>query len=253
MNNLGKFLVLIHLALSMVALTWATGLYFQFLDYGWIEPRLFLDKRIASEFDKRHVSHAQAKEGVEKTIPPMNALIKDIGEARERFALNHLLYLDYLDKLKNAVSKDGKPLVFMKPVTKGGTLLTTKGRPYDPPSFPEVLAGIEKSYKGYKDERTEVEKKIYVELAKDLEWQGKLKGITLVLLGKKVKGEPAEPGLYDLLEEEKRAQDKAKHELEYLEKIWAPTVQEAEVFILRQARLEKTLADLRKARKGKSK
>lgn len=32
MNSLGKLLVLLHVALSVVALAWATGLYLQFLD-----------------------------------------------------------------------------------------------------------------------------------------------------------------------------------------------------------------------------
>src|SRR5262249_12083200 len=39
MNNLGKLMVLLHLALSMLALTWAASIFLQFTDWGWKEPR----------------------------------------------------------------------------------------------------------------------------------------------------------------------------------------------------------------------
>ena len=61
MNRIGKTLVLLHTAVSIVALSWAVGLFFQFTDWGWKEARLKEGRRIPSEYDKRT---AAFKEGV---------------------------------------------------------------------------------------------------------------------------------------------------------------------------------------------
>ncbi|MFO0965294.1 MAG: hypothetical protein U0793_06870 [Gemmataceae bacterium] len=244
MNTVAKTLVLFHLGLAILALTWATGLYLQFLDYGWLEPRLQLDKRVASEFDKRVVAHEHARAGVERAVRDVNAYVKKLHQARENFAQNDLLYLAELEALSSAIAKDGKDLKFKAPHFKGGTLALTRPEPYAAPDLSENLKGIVKSYKGYREEFLDTVKKIDVEMKKDRDWIAKHAEISSLLNGKHVGKDIVEPGLYDLIEEEDRAQKQAKYELDYLEKIWAPVLQEAEVFVERRVRLQKTLDDL---------
>jgi len=249
MNNLGKALVMINLALSVVALTWAAGLFLQFRDFGWAEPRLEIDKRVASEYDKRVVAYNQAKESATGTLDKMNTLVAELHTARTKFAENQLIYRAELERLYSGV---GKGLVFKRPRFKGGTLELLKGGRYNPPVIDDVIDGITKSYKGYKVDLADVETKIKTEIKTGEDWTAKHAIISKVLNGGKddKTGDPY-PGLYDLIEEEKRAQDEAKKELDYLEKIWAPVLQEAEIFIQRRVRLEKTLRDLRESRMGK--
>src|SRR5262245_29744838 len=244
MNNIGKALVLLHLSLSVVALTWAAGLYFSFVDYGWVEPRMEVDKRVASEFDKRTVVHKQAQTTVDKAMTELTRRVDDVHKARVAFAGNQLLYQGILDSLKGA-DKDVK-VSFKKLIWKGGRLALAAKYPYSPPLLTEVLEGIDNSYLGYRNELATIRKDTIAELILDGELTEKHANITMLLNGKKVGDDVVEPGLHYLLEEEKRAQDLAKAELDYLEKIWAPTLQEAEVFVTRRLRLEKTLDLLRK-------
>lgn len=241
MNNLGKGLVLVHLTLAIVALTFAAGLYFQFLDYGWAEPQLVLDKRVASEFDKRVVAHAQAKDAVEKSLPDLKKYVDDLHQTRDHFASNHVIYVDVLDSmLRGTPAKGAKGMEYKKPRYKGAFVETTKGRPYDPPVLTDALAGIDFSLESYRKQRKDLEAEIEVEIGLSKEWTAKHALITRLLMGEHRDKEIIVHGIYDLLEIEKRDQDNAKVEMEYLEKVWAPVLQEAEIFIQRRIRLTKT-------------
>jgi hypothetical protein len=252
MNSLGKLLVLLHVALSVVALAWATGLYLQFLDYGWLEPRADLDKRVASEFDKRVVALQHARAAVDRAMRDVNPRVDRLYDARESFAQNELVFMAELERLRTETAKDGKDLTFLTPTVKGGRLVL-KDKDYSAPMLTDKLKGIVKSYKGYRDERTDLETKILGELKEHQKLTEEHAVISRVLNGKLVDGKKAEPGVYDLLEEEQVGQRHAKDELFYLEKVWAPVLQESEVFVERRARLERTLRDLEKSlEKGKS-
>ena len=56
-------------------------------------------------------------------------------------------------------------------------------------------------------------------------------------------------GIYALLEVEKKAQDAARFEKEYLQPIWARTLDEAASFANRRDSLQETLDALRKGKK----
>lgn len=249
MNLIGKGLVFIHLGLSIVALTWAAGLFLQFRDYGWTEPRMEVEKRIASEYDKRVVAYGQAREAVKGQTVEVEKLINELYLARQRYSDNLLLYKNELERLRTEIAKDDKDLQFRTPRVKGGTLETQKGERSNPPVLDDLLKGITKSYAGYKKELAGVEAKIKTEIKKGEDWTAKHAILTLVLNGGKDDKGEAYPGLYELIEEEKRAQDEAKKELDYLEKIWAPTLQEAEIFVERRNRLQRTLDQLLMSRK----
>ena len=58
MNGIGKFLVLCQTVLSVLFMTWAAMVYFQYTDYGWKEPlKIWETKdsgyRVAGLLDKR--------------------------------------------------------------------------------------------------------------------------------------------------------------------------------------------------------
>lgn len=249
MNNLGKGLVLVHLTLSMIAVSWATGLYFQFLDYGWLEPSKDLDKRVASEYEKRVASFVLLREQVAKDLPGIKNLTLELHRARQHFGDNHVVYRDLLENMKSGKKPKDKDLTFPATRFKDGGLELAKSEPYSPPLLSDVLADVDNSREGYVKQRQDLIKLIEVQIDMGRKLTKSHAEISKVLLGKDGGEKDLEaPGLYKLLEDEKKRQDEARFELDYLEKIWAPVLQEAEIFILRRLRLEKTLEGLLKGK-----
>lgn len=257
MNVLGKSLVMVHLSLAMIALTWATGLYFQFLDYGWIEPRKDLDKRVASEFEKRVATYVIAREEVKKDLPNLRAFSLDMHRMRQHFADNHVVYHDILQAMAaGEIPKGKKELRFPKiTITDTGLLELKDANPYAPPKFlPGALEDVDDSRKGYVQRRKDYLKQIEDEIQLGRELNLKHTDITRLLLGKDGAKPGDAPGIYELLADEKIRQDEYRFELNYLEKIWAPVLQDAESLTRRKRELEKTrdsLPKMKKVEKGK--
>src|SRR5205807_10367081 len=92
MNRIGKGLVLVNTAASLVALAWAAGVFFQFTDWGWKEPRSELGLRIPSEYDKRTATFKEAVKARDMALPALQPAWASLREAEERFPQNHLFY-----------------------------------------------------------------------------------------------------------------------------------------------------------------
>src|SRR5204862_250378 len=94
-------LVFVHTALSLLVLTAAAGIYFQFIDWGWKEARKQVDVRIASEYDKRLAAYNQvalAANLAKSNLPPAQAAL---AAAQKSFADNHLFYVSELQRLRS--------------------------------------------------------------------------------------------------------------------------------------------------------
>lgn len=267
MNFLGKGLVLLHTAFSLLALAFAAGLFLQFVDWGWKEPRKDLEQRRASEIDKRIAALKLAVQARDLTLPDLKTTQAAARDAQARFGPNHLHYRQQLAMLeKGAGTIDARSIVFAdgSPVLETGKVKS--GKPAYDPKMPAgiVLEGkpipIEKSYEAYLEDLRylmgEVDDKGAVvrkgEIDKFVDdtrvWLEKAKMLTFFLNGKDDTGKDIKPGLYKLLEEEYQAQVAAKFERSYLQPIWAATSERAELFMERRLRLEQTLDRLRKDR-----
>src|SRR5690349_3872250 len=102
MNRIGKGLVLANTAASIVALSWAAGVYFQFTDWGWKEPRSELGLRIPSEYDKRTAAFKEAVKARDTAVPALQPAWASLRAAEEPFPQNHLFYKQELARLRSA-------------------------------------------------------------------------------------------------------------------------------------------------------
>lgn len=244
-NNLGKGLVLAHAAFSLMALAGAIGIYFQFVDWGWREPRLGpsaleLTQRIPSEFDKRSAALKQALAAHEVVMAQVKPAADSLAESQDRFRKNHAFYNEQLASLRSA----SKPIEVRELAFKDGQLALEKsasGKASGRPEFGNKVPGIEKSYAGYLADLKEVDAKIADMVKQVRKSTEATKAVTFRLNGKDDAGKEVQAGLYTLLENEKNAQDLLRAEKDYLQPIWARTLEEAELLTERRARLQRTL------------
>jgi hypothetical protein len=248
MNRIGKGLVLVHTFASIIALAWAAGLFLQFTDWGWKEPRSELGFRIPSEYDKRAAVFREAVKARDIAMSGYVATRAALREAQERFPENHLYYEKELARLRSstepievkAISKEAGPIV-----------LDTPGKPIGVPVLDKKIEGITKSYEAYAADLKRINMEIDNEVKQIRAWTEKARVITILLDGKDDTGKvaPNTVGIYALLEGEKKAQDQARFEKDYLQPIWAKARERAEIFVDIRASLEDTLNQLRGKKK----
>lgn len=242
MNHIGKLLVLLHTGASLVALGWAAGVFFQFTDWGWKEPRKDLDVRIASEFDKRAAAIREALKARDLIVPGMRPAQLALRDAENSLGVNHIYYVRDLAELRTAAGD----LEIKEVKFKGGTLeLDTKNRPTGKPLLGDKIDGINKSFAGYVVELKKLQKEIDDETRKVREETEKVKDITFALTGKDDAGMVVKTGLYALLENENIAQANALSERDYeLRPKWASARNEAQQLRSRTLSLERRNLEL---------
>ena len=234
-NKLGKFLVLVHTTVAILAMSWAGAVFLQFIDWGWKEPRKYLDERIASEYDKRAAALAEAHKAYTSLAPKVAPAQTAWRNAERRFPTNHLFYVAKLDELRNSPA----------PKMVVNEVLMTNGSP----SLDAALLGkpilknpvaVSKSYVKYLEEYYAVQKQIEAvsaqikgEIAKEEK------------LSQRLGGDDKKPGVYRLVEIEKETQDKIKSEKQYIQPQWVSALRQVDVYKDRQNRLEATLGKLK--------
>lgn len=239
MNRIGKGLVLVNTAASIVALAWAVGLYFQFTNWGWKEARVKEGWRIPSEYDKRA---AAFKEGVKARdialtgLMPARAALRD---AEDHFAQNHLFYIADLTRLRSAA----EPIEAKYIENNGQIVLDTPGKETGKPVLKDKVEGIAKSFDAYLTDLKKLHDDIDKQIMEIRDWTAKEREVTFILNGKDDLGKVQKNtvGIYSLLDAEKKAQDAARAEKEYLQPIWARARQEAELLVERRQSLQETL------------
>lgn len=235
-NTLGKTLVFVNLTISLLAMSWAAAIFLQFVDWGWKEPRKYLDERLASEYDKRAAALAEAHRSAQLILPRVVPAQTSLGDAEKRFPSNHLFYVRKLDRLRN----DPAAPIQIKEIKMAGGEAVLDRPVIGQPIF-ESVAPVTKSrikyladFKAVQDQikgvSDQIEKMVKTEQA-----------LSLVLSGTDKK-----PGLYRLLDIEKEEQDRIKSEKEYVEPLWVSALREVDTYKVRQKRLETTLDKLRK-------
>lgn len=243
MNSIGKSLVLIHVTLSLLALTWAAALLLQFIDWGWKEPRLDVNERVASEVDKRAAAITVAIRARNMELAPVKKSQEAMTAAMDRYAQNHLFYRNELERLKSAPGA-----IEVKDVKLVDGVLDLDVPRIGAPKLEQKIDGIDKSLVEY--ERLLYGKDALYKQIGDLEVElrdltAKAEGITRQLNGVDEAGAKT-VGLYTLLEDEAQMQARLRFEKEYIQPQWAEALERAQEFLERRERLEKTLERLKK-------
>lgn len=245
-NTLGKTLVMLHLSLSMLALTWSASVFLQFTDWGWKEPRKELDVRIPSEYDKRAAALKEAyraRDMVYYTVKPAQA---NVREAENQFPVNSLWYDKTLVRLKS----DPDPIEVKDIKFTGGVLdLDTPGKAIGKPVLDNPVPLVQKSLATYKDDLKKVLKEADVITAETRTWIEKAKDITFQLNGLDDDAKRVKTGLYDLMIVETNAQSKLKFEMDYLQPYWVDALKEAEIYRERRKLLEEALIRVKSIKK----
>jgi hypothetical protein len=245
-NTLGKMLVLVHLVLSMFAMTWAASVFLQFTDWGWKEPRKDLDQRVPSEYDKRAAALKEALRARDMVYGPVKLTQATLREAEERFPLNHLWYEKELARLQN----DPDPIEVKEIEYEKGVLkLDTPGKLIGKPVLENPVPAIQKSYAMYLEDLKKLQKEADAVTADIRSWVEKTKTITFNLNGLDDDGKKVKKGLYDLLDIESLAHSQIKYEMEYLQPKWVDALKEAETYRERRKRLEEALLDVKPGKK----
>jgi hypothetical protein len=244
MNHLGKGLVLVTAAVSILFLAWAVAIYTQTIDWGWKDPRTELKDRVPSEIDKRLAALQESLRLTARAQAEVNDNAKELAIAEKDYTGNVHLYRAKLSELYSA-----KGAIKVQELTydKGKLLHDPKDRRTAPPAFGKVIEGPKKSMAEYQKEFNALQKDLDDVTAKINEVLKKESELTVNLNGKKDEnGKLEKVGLYALLEKEKMTQDQIKAELDYLQPLWVQELVDAQLLLERTGRLERRVAELKK-------
>jgi hypothetical protein len=247
-NNIGKTLVLIHVAASLLFMTFAGAVYFQQIDWGWKEPRRDMSQtvRFASEIDQRSAAVAEAQKTIVMVAAPLKTAQALLVNAEPRLYQNHLWYRGQLTRLQSdAALKDVKEIK----LDKGAVVLDAPeiGKPELAKDFPGLVHCYERYLQELKnlqaaiDDTTSKIQKVVEEEEKPL---------TYLLNGKDDFGKIVKPGLYHLVEDTYQDQVRTKFEIEYLRPQWVEQMRQVGQFEERRSYLEENLERLKKGRAG---
>jgi hypothetical protein len=252
-NKLAKTLVLLHTALSLAGLTWALVIFFQGRDLGWIAPAKEVVEynmpdgtpkasvRHASVFDRSTAAYTLALDSRNRTYAAVQPAIDALRKAEPFLPENHLYYVAELKRLKDATDK-----IEVKRLKDGGVTLDvpTYGKPVLEDA---ALANITKSSVVYQKELDELFKEIDV-LDKDIKKVVEAtKLFTTQLTGTDENNKYIQPGLYQLVDLEYKAQTQLKVEMEEIKPNWSKAIEQARLYRYRRGDLESTLQKLRPA------
>lgn len=250
MNRLGKGLVLLQLAMSLLFLAMALAIFFQAMDWGWKEASKDLTYRIASEFDKRSAAVSNAQRVLAAITPSVTTAQANLTEIEPFLGDNHLWYRK---KLKELRSERNDIAVKEIKVGSNGTVVVDgpKGKRLSKPVLDEAAADITKSFDSYVGVLKDLQKEIDAADADIRKLVEQEKELTLQLIGVREMDKVVKMGLYALLEKEADAQAQIRFEKEYLDRLWANVQQDQDLYIGRQHQLQMTLARMKKLRGAK--
>jgi hypothetical protein len=220
-NIIGKTLVVIHVALSVLAMTWAAALLLQFVDWGWKQPRLDVNERVPSELDKRTAAVNEAVRAQKMALAPVKKSKEDLFGAMSRYAQNHLYYRNELEKLRSY--QGDAALVVKEPLTN------------------QNVEGVDKSIVQYEKVLQGLQADNDKLVKENRDWTAKAQQITMQLGGLDETGKKVKVGLYDLLENEAQMQARIRFEKDYIQPQWAEALEQAQQFRERREGLQRAL------------
>ncbi len=244
-NLIGKTLVLIHTAASLLLMSLAAGVFFQQIDWGWQEPRKDMSGtvRFASEIDQRIAAVTEGYKTVQMVAVPLRAAQAALVQTEPRLYENHLWYQTQLRDLES----DSKlKAVKELQVNKGAIVLDAPE--IGKPKLGKDIPGLVHCYVDYLKELKEVQAKID-ETTSDIKKviEEEEKPVTYLLNGKDDTGKIVKPGLYKLVDDAYQDQVRTKFEIEYLRPQWVEQMRQVGQFEERHSYLESYLERLKRA------
>ncbi|MSQ93315.1 MAG: hypothetical protein EXR98_02025 [Gemmataceae bacterium] len=264
MNNLAKSLVLLHTVLSVAGMGWAIMLTLQGRDLGWMEPyqevfsygqdgkpKAGETARYASEYDKSLAALQDAARVRDRTYVAVKPAIDSIRTAEPYLANNHLYYVAELKRLREATEK-----IVVRRNKEAGAVLETPiiGKP-----VPEdqALANITESHATYMQNLKKIIGEVHPKTLKKT--QGDIDGVeadirklatdtkelTFQLTGTDETNKYVQPGLYQLTDQEFKAQSQLKVEIEEIRPNWSKAVEQSRLFRFRFNDLDAQLKKLK--------
>ena len=252
-NFLAKSLVLLHMILSVAAMSWAILLFLDPKDFGWKDPRQEVYQYNedgspkssiwhASEIDKSQAALVLAKNTRDLTYIYVKPTLTEIHDNEAYLANNHLHYRAEMKRLQDGVGD-----IEYKAFKEGGMTLDTPNNNLGKPAQEDkAIANLKKSYKTYADDFKMVldeEKKVADEMQADTL---KTKAITALTTGTDEANKYVQPGLYDLIDREFKAQTKLKEEIDDIKPRWSRALENARLYQSQREGLEQTLEKLKK-------
>jgi hypothetical protein len=252
-NLIGKTLVILNAALSVIFLTFALGVFTNRIDWGWKEPRLELGLRVPSEIDKRTAAvklFLRHREMVEKAV---DAAQKELAADELNWAAYHLEYASLLDMVRSG--KGDLDIKAIKMDRKKGELIFDPTQPgkaqvdgpvfYEPKIGPKVqvknsFEALDQVLQGIQKQLDDMAKEVGIEADKMTKMAELIDGKYNPTKDKKIR-----PGIYDLLEQQKDVHKQLKREMEELEPLWVRKLVEAQLLVTRKQELEARLKELK--------
>jgi hypothetical protein len=250
MNNLGKSLVLVNLALSVLGLGWAVAVFLSPVDWGRSEARkTWSNERQPARIDERLALLKHVRTQVKPAVERVNQAQARLTAAETFFGYNHLYYVAELNRLQSGKGEVKARAILIGP--DGGPLLTA-GQPYGLPRMDDkaTVPGIEKSYEAYQADYEARMARINALIRDMLDektgkgWLAKQERITRQLTGEREGDKLITPGLYDLQEEEAQIQKRLREEMAALQPQWVRELYNAQLLRTRRLGLEKRLREL---------
>jgi hypothetical protein len=240
MNRIAKLLVVIQTGFSLLFLTWAGMVYFQFNDFGWKEPHKIWETkdsgfRVASVLDRRTAILYEMYRQKDRALPGVKPALETLTRTMTFFPKNHQFYMTELDKLRHG---DGKIAPQQLTWKDGQLVLDNELKP----TMKNAVPGIEKSTKQTGIEREGYHAQIEAILPEIDKLVKDTDAITIQLYGTRDdKGNTLDIGLYEILENEATQQSKIREERLYITPLYADALRRVETFRDRLAGARRTL------------
>jgi len=245
MNGIGKFLVLCLTVLSVLFMTWAAMVYFQYTDYGWKEPlKIWETKdagyRVAGLLDKRTAILHEMYRQKERALPAVKPALETLTASMRSFPKNHQFYVAELEKLQSS-----QEAVAPKQLTWKDGQIVLETPVIGKPLMKAAVAGVDKSTKSTASERDKILQEIEAILPEIAKLVQEKEAITIQLNGTKDDNKnTVDIGLYEILENESDLQNKIRDEKEYITPKFVDAQRRALSFRDRMSSMKRTLTPL---------
>jgi len=280
MNTIGKFLVLMNVAVSVVMLIWALTIFLDPIDWGRKNPRLAYNdppkdtkektlpnQVVASELQKHNLRLKFAVDARPRAELRLEKALNNRNSLELLFAAYHLKYLKKIEELENSPDAvaihepkyddqglpvlEPKGMVVLdhnnKPVMddKGNVVIDTNKRIGFPVFEDKALADANQSYVTYAAELDKILVDIYRTSEKITNWIAQEEKLTVRVTGvRDPLGKFIVPGYHDLMELEAQAQRRLKIEIEYVQPLWVRELVNAQLLLERSRGLKARLQEL---------
>jgi hypothetical protein len=231
MAIIGKILVLLTVAISLVLFVFAFGVFTNSIDWGWKPEfaRQEFGTKIASEFDKRKAVLKDLDESKTRFLDGWTKARVNLIKTEEHIAEAQLRYVDELNRIQSA-----KTAVKIADLKKRIPWTTE-------PKFTDETTKSFTTYVGEINNLTKEINQVRDDIATIID---KEKDVTEKLIGKEEQKGKRDKGIYALIDLEKAVQRRAQEEMADLRELYVQELVDSQSYVDRQDSLRRRLHEL---------